>query len=60
MREQGSNVMAVFEERLANVHLIKAYGTEARETNSVDTGELEVLLRDAQIRRLLCSRWCWS
>ncbi len=37
MREQGSNVMAVFEERLANVHLIKAYGTEGRETNTVDT-----------------------
>ena len=37
MREQGSNVMAVFEERLANVHLIKAYGTEARETRAVDS-----------------------
>ena len=37
MREQGSNVMAVFEERLTNVHLIKAYGTEGRETNHVDT-----------------------
>lgn len=36
MREQGSNVMAVFEERLANVHLIKAYGTERRETSRVD------------------------
>jgi ATP-binding cassette subfamily B protein len=36
MREQGSNVMAVFEERLTNVHLIKAYGTEGRETNTVD------------------------
>jgi ABC-type multidrug transport system fused ATPase/permease subunit len=36
MREQGSNVMAVFEERLANVHLIKAYGAESRETNAVD------------------------
>ncbi len=37
MREQGSNVMAVFEERLTNVHLVKAYGTEARETHAVDT-----------------------
>src|ERR1019366_1785505 len=37
MREQGSNIMAVFEERLANVHLIKAYGTEGRETHTVDT-----------------------
>ena len=37
MREQGSNVMAVFEERLANVHLIKAYGTEGREAGAVDT-----------------------
>jgi ABC-type multidrug transport system fused ATPase/permease subunit len=37
MREQGSNVMAVFEERLANVHLIKAYGTEGRESTSVDS-----------------------
>jgi ABC-type multidrug transport system fused ATPase/permease subunit len=37
MREQGSNVMAVFEERLTNVQLIKAYGTEGRETTNVDT-----------------------
>jgi ABC-type multidrug transport system fused ATPase/permease subunit len=37
MREQGSNVMATFEERLANVNLIKAYGTEERETYAVDT-----------------------
>jgi ABC-type multidrug transport system fused ATPase/permease subunit len=37
MRERGSNIMAVFEERLANVHLIKAYGTEGRETRTVDT-----------------------
>ena len=37
MRERGSNIMAVFEERLANVHLIKAYGTEGRETHAVDT-----------------------
>ncbi len=37
MREQGSNIMAVFEERLANVHLIKAYGTEGRETGTINT-----------------------
>src|ERR1019366_1929961 len=37
MREQGSNIMAVFEERLANVHLIQAYGTEGPETHTVDT-----------------------
>lgn len=37
MRERGSNIMAVFEERLTNVHLIKAYGTEDRETRTVDT-----------------------
>ena len=41
MREQGSNVMAVFEERLAHVHLIKAYGTEARETQTVDLASWE-------------------
>jgi ABC-type multidrug transport system fused ATPase/permease subunit len=37
MRERGSDIMAVFEERLTNVHLIKAYGTESRETDTVDT-----------------------
>jgi len=36
MREQGSNIMAAFEERLANVHLIKAYGAEGRESAAVD------------------------
>ncbi len=36
MRERGSNIMAVFEERLANVHLIKAYGAEGRESDTVD------------------------
>lgn len=36
MRERGSDVMAAFEERLAQVHLIKAYGTEERETQAVD------------------------
>src|SRR5690242_1309083 len=41
MREQGSNVMAVFEERLAHVHLIKAYGTETRETQAVDAASWE-------------------
>jgi subfamily B ATP-binding cassette protein MsbA len=37
MRERGSNIMAVFEERLANVSLIKAYGAESHETHAVDT-----------------------
>ncbi|HSR57148.1 MAG TPA: ABC transporter ATP-binding protein, partial [Candidatus Binataceae bacterium] len=41
MRERGSNVMAVFEERLAHVHLIKAYGTEAHETQTVDIASWE-------------------
>jgi ABC-type multidrug transport system fused ATPase/permease subunit len=41
MREQGSNVMAVFEERLAHVHLIKAYGSEGRETRAVDAASWE-------------------
>ncbi|HLX38415.1 MAG TPA: ABC transporter ATP-binding protein, partial [Candidatus Binataceae bacterium] len=36
MREQGSNIMASFEERLTNVQLIKAYGTENRESQTVD------------------------
>ncbi|HLI81596.1 MAG TPA: ABC transporter ATP-binding protein [Candidatus Binataceae bacterium] len=36
MRERGSNIMAVFEERLANVNLIKAYGAERRESQNVD------------------------
>jgi ABC-type multidrug transport system fused ATPase/permease subunit len=41
MREQGSNVMAVFEERLAHVQLIKAYGSEGRETRNVDVASWE-------------------
>lgn len=36
MRERGSNVMAVFEERIAQVHLIKAFGQEEKETHAVD------------------------
>jgi ATP-binding cassette, subfamily B, bacterial len=36
MRESGSNVMAAFEERVAQVQLIKAFGQEARETAVVD------------------------
>lgn len=36
MREQGSNVMAAFEERVAQVQLVKAFGQESRETAAVD------------------------
>ena len=36
MRETGSNVMAAFEERVAQVQLIKAFGQEARETAVVE------------------------
>ena len=36
MRESGSNVMAAFEERVAQVQLIKAFGQEDRETAVVD------------------------
>ncbi|HYL59700.1 MAG TPA: ABC transporter ATP-binding protein, partial [Candidatus Acidoferrales bacterium] len=36
MRESGSNAMAVFEERVAQVQLIKAFGQEERETAAVD------------------------
>jgi ATP-binding cassette, subfamily B, bacterial MsbA len=36
MRERGSDVMAAFEERLAQVQLIKAFGQEARETAHID------------------------
>jgi ATP-binding cassette, subfamily B, bacterial len=36
MRETGSNVMAAFEERVAQVQLIKAFGQESRETATVD------------------------
>jgi ABC-type multidrug transport system fused ATPase/permease subunit len=37
MRERGSDIMATFEERLANVQLIKAFGAEAHETRNVDS-----------------------
>ena len=37
MRERGSDVMAAFEERLAHVQLIKAFGQEAREASNIDT-----------------------
>ncbi len=36
MRERGSDVMAAFEERLAQVQLIKAFGQEAREASHID------------------------
>jgi ABC-type multidrug transport system fused ATPase/permease subunit len=36
MRERGSDVMAAFEERVAQVHLIKAFGQEQRERDAVD------------------------
>jgi ATP-binding cassette subfamily B protein len=36
MRERGSDVMAAFEERLAQVQLIKAFGQEARESGEID------------------------
>jgi len=36
MRERGSEVMAAFEERIAQVHLIKAFGQEERERSAVD------------------------
>jgi ABC-type multidrug transport system fused ATPase/permease subunit len=36
MRESGSDVMAKFEERVAQVQLIKAFGQETRETAVVD------------------------
>ncbi|MBV8134854.1 MAG: ABC transporter ATP-binding protein [Deltaproteobacteria bacterium] len=37
MRERGSSVMAAFEERLSQVQLIKAFGQEARESESIDS-----------------------
>ncbi len=37
MRERGSDVMAAFEERVAQVQLIKAFGQEARERAHVDS-----------------------
>lgn len=36
MRERGSDIMAAFEERIAQVHLIKAFGREVQETTAVD------------------------
>ena len=57
MREQGSNVMAVFEERLANVHLIKAYGTEGRETNTVDTAPVGSPTPQRSSSSAFSSRW---
>ena len=41
MRESGSNVMAAFEERIAQVLLIKAFGQEGRETAAVDAASWE-------------------
>jgi ABC-type multidrug transport system fused ATPase/permease subunit len=37
MRERSSDVMAAFEERVAQVQLIKAFGQEERETAAVDS-----------------------
>ncbi len=41
MRESGSDVMAAFEERVAQVQLIKAFGQESRETAAVDAASRE-------------------
>src|SRR5215469_8448530 len=41
MRETGSNVMAAFEERVAQVQLIKAFGQESRETAVLDAASWE-------------------
>jgi ABC-type multidrug transport system fused ATPase/permease subunit len=41
MRERGSDVMAAFEERIALVSLIKAFGTENREAGTVDAASWE-------------------
>ncbi|HXW84625.1 MAG TPA: ABC transporter transmembrane domain-containing protein, partial [Candidatus Binataceae bacterium] len=41
MRERGSDVMAAFEERLAQVQLIKAFGQETRETGHIDRASWE-------------------
>ena len=41
MRERGSDVMAAFEERIAQVSLIKAFGTENREAGAVDAASWE-------------------
>jgi ATP-binding cassette, subfamily B, bacterial len=41
MRESGSNVMAAFEERVAQVLLIKAFGQESRETAAVNAASWE-------------------
>jgi ABC-type multidrug transport system fused ATPase/permease subunit len=56
MRERGSDVMAAFEERLAQVQLIKAFGQEARETehiNAASWGSYTATLRLLAIA-LLC------
>ncbi len=37
MRERGSDVMAAFEERIAHVQLIKAFGRETAEATTVDS-----------------------
>jgi ABC-type multidrug transport system fused ATPase/permease subunit len=37
MREHGSAVMAAFEQRLSQIHLVKAFGQEAREISVVDS-----------------------
>ncbi len=41
MRETGSSVMAAFEERVAQVLLIKAFGQESRETAAVNAASWE-------------------
>ncbi|HEY6419086.1 MAG TPA: ABC transporter ATP-binding protein [Candidatus Binataceae bacterium] len=41
MRERGSDVMAAFEERVAQVQLIKAFGQEARESAAIDAASWE-------------------
>jgi ABC-type multidrug transport system fused ATPase/permease subunit len=52
MRERGSAVMAAFEERIAQVQLIKAFGREAREIAAVD-GESRGSFRAALVMVVL-------
>jgi ABC-type multidrug transport system fused ATPase/permease subunit len=54
MRESGSNAMAAFEERVAQVQLIKAFGQESRESAVVDAASWESYRATLRMYAIIC------
>jgi len=55
MRERGSSVIAAFEERLAHVHLIKAFGQEEREKRAIDAASRDSYRATLKMIAIFCA-----